>query len=100
MKNIVCSLLFVVNRHRSSVIGLPSVILVSCLLFLSSCFKEKPMLPPKDQSVGQTAVIEMGPDYNDQFFYSLESNSVVAQNSRLVLLEITTYGLTQPSLWR
>lgn len=84
MKNIVCRLLFIVNRHRSSVIGLPSVILVSCLLFLSSCFKEKPMLPPKDQSVGQTAVIEMGPDYNDQFFYSLETNTVVAQNSRMV----------------
>ena len=52
------------------------------LLLLSSCFKEKPIAAPSNQGRGQTAVIEMGPDYNDQFFYSLATNTVLAHNSR------------------
>lgn len=52
------------------------------LLSLQSCFKEKPLPPPGNQSIGQTAMIEMGPGYANQFFYSLETNSVISQNDR------------------
>lgn len=54
------------------------------LLTVSSCFKEKPLAPPSNQNIGQTAVIEMGPEYHDQFFYNLETNSVVSQNSKYI----------------
>lgn len=55
----------------------------ACLLFtLSSCFKEKPMAAPRNLEMGQTAIIDMGADYADQYYYSLESNSVVSFNSR------------------
>ncbi len=57
---------------------------ISFILFLSSCFKEKPMPSPADQGIGQTNTIEMGPQYANQFFYSLASNSVVSHNSRFV----------------
>lgn len=53
------------------------------LLMLSSCFKEDLMSPPSNQGIGQTALIEMGPRYADQFFYSFESNKVVSSNSSL-----------------
>jgi hypothetical protein len=49
---------------------------------LSSCFKEKPMTRPDNKGIGQTAVIEMGPDYTNQFFYSLATNKVLSNNSR------------------
>src|SRR3954465_1985711 len=54
------------------------------ILFLSSCFKEKPLPSPSGQSIGQTKVVEMKEGYHDQFFYSLESNSVISQNSRFI----------------
>ncbi len=57
-------------------------VVVGLLLALSSCFKEKPLAPPSKVGIGQTAVIEMGPDYLTQFFYSLETNKVVSSNSR------------------
>ena len=57
------------------------IIAVLFMLSMSSCFKEKPLLPP-GQAHGQTAVIEMGPGYTDQFFYSLSTNTVLAHNSR------------------
>lgn len=63
-KKILCSLLFAL-----------------CLL-LSSCFKEKTIAPPANTGHGQTVVIEMTPDYTDQFFYSLSTNSVISHNSR------------------
>ena len=52
------------------------------LLGMSSCFKEKTIAPPTNNGQNQTAVIEMGPQYANQFFYSLATNTVVAQNSR------------------
>ena len=52
------------------------------VVVLSSCFKEKPYAPPTDTEVGQTAIIPMGPEYMDQFYYSLESNKVVSNNPR------------------
>ncbi len=52
------------------------------LLFASSCFKEKLLSPPPPRNYGQIQVIDMGPDYTDQFFYSLATNSVLKQNSR------------------
>jgi len=55
---------------------------IACCLLLSSCFKEKNLLPPTNQGHGQTAIIEMGPDYPEQFYYSLSSNSVVLHSSR------------------
>ncbi len=60
-------------------------LLAICILLLnSSCFKEKPLPLPDNQNRGRTSVIEMGPEYNDQFFYSLATNTVVKQNSRFV----------------
>ncbi|MBL0308603.1 MAG: hypothetical protein IPP77_02615 [Bacteroidetes bacterium] len=58
-------------------------VLFSAICFLSSCFKEKPLIPPLKQGEVQIGMIEMGPQYADQFFYSLEKNSVISQNSRL-----------------
>jgi hypothetical protein len=52
------------------------------LLGMSSCFKEKTIAPPTNNGQNQTAVIEMGQQYTNQFFYSLATNTVVAQNSR------------------
>lgn len=56
-------------------------LLLGFVFCLSSCFKEKPLAPPNSSGIGQTALIEMGPEYRDQFFYSLNTNSVVSQNS-------------------
>lgn len=50
---------------------------------LSSCMKEKALKRPSSEGIGQTAVIEMGPYYTDQFFYSLSENKVLSKNSRL-----------------
>lgn len=103
MRNIVFSSRFTVHGFRSSVIrhlssfGLWS--LIFGLVSLSSCFKEKPLAPPANQTVGQTAIIEMGPDYNDQFFYSLETNSVVAQNSRFVYDLMFDCGANDLNIW-
>lgn len=69
----------VVNRLFKQCL-LPVALLL--LLGLSACFKEKNLQPPNNQNRGNTAVINMGPEYNDQFFYSLATNSVVKQNSR------------------
>jgi len=55
---------------------------IAYCFFLSSCFKEKLLSPPNNQNRGQVAVIEMGPQYNDQFFYSLATNTVLKRNSR------------------
>lgn len=57
-------------------------LLVCCILCLSSCFKEKPYAPPSDTPIGQTAVIPMMPEYNNQFFYNLETNAVVGTSPR------------------
>ena len=64
-----------------------SLFIILCSIFiitLSSCFKEKPLPSPADQGIGQTNTIEMGPEYTDQFFYSLATNSVLSHNSRFV----------------
>ncbi|MCW5908465.1 MAG: HmuY family protein [Chitinophagales bacterium] len=66
--------------HFSSLI--PHSLFLIAVFALSSCFKEKPLAPPGNQGIGQTAVIEMGHDYANQFFYSLETNRVVSSNSR------------------
>lgn len=55
---------------------------LTVMLFASSCFKEKNMQPPSDQSFGQIAVIPMTPSYENQFFFDLETNTVLKQNSR------------------
>lgn len=57
-------------------------ILMLHLLCLSACFKEKPYAPPSDTAVGQTAIIPMMPEYNNQFYYNLETNSVVSNSPR------------------
>ncbi|MFN8286341.1 MAG: HmuY family protein [Chitinophagales bacterium] len=72
------------NKHTITIPRLlQAVVLCVFVLGLSSCFKEKAIAPPNNQGIGQTFVVPMGPDYNDQFFYSLESNSILSQNSRL-----------------
>ncbi len=71
------------NNGRQRTNGLLICTLVLCLA-LSSCFKEKPLAPPSNQNVGQTATIEMGPSYQDQFFYSLATNSVISHNSHYI----------------
>lgn len=53
-----------------------------CLLLCSSCFKEKPYAPPRDTSIGQTAIIPMQPEYVNQFYYNLETNAIVDNNPR------------------
>lgn len=73
-----------VVKHTILKLRLPVSAMLAFVLFsLSSCFKEKPIAPPNNQGIGQTFVVPMGPDYNDQFFYSLESNSIISQNDRL-----------------
>lgn len=59
------------------------VMLLVAVLVLSSCFKEKPYAPPADTGVGQTAIIPMGPEYLNQYYYNLETNKVVSNNPRL-----------------
>ena len=71
------------GSRSGGVIGRWSMIIaLACSLFLSGCFKEKLMQPPSNTGHGQTQVIEMGPQYTDQFFYSLSSNTVIKHNSR------------------
>ncbi|MCS6934672.1 MAG: hypothetical protein NZM35_05940 [Chitinophagales bacterium] len=58
-------------------------LLLAGVLALSSCFKEDTMAPPVPPSPGlKTGIIEMGPSYGEQFYYSLNTNSVLSQNSR------------------
>jgi hypothetical protein len=66
---------------------------------LSSCFKEKPLTPPSNQGIGQTAVIEMGPNYNDQFFYSMKLNKVVSSNSRFAYDIMFDCGTADYRVW-
>lgn len=73
--------------------------LLIAVLSLSSCFKEKPLAPPSNQGIGQTAIIEMGPDYNDQFFYSLETNSVVSSNTRMAYDLMFDCGNNDFNIW-
>jgi len=58
------------------------MLLPIALLLLNSCFKEKTIAPPNHSGTAQTAVIEMGPQYTNQYFYSLATNSVISSNSR------------------
>lgn len=78
LKSVSCWLLLIGGR----ILPLGYWLLVIGLFTLSSCFKEKPLAPPGNQGIGQTAVIEMGAGYTNQFFYSLETNRVVSSNSR------------------
>lgn len=57
-------------------------VLACILLLMNGCFKEKPMARPSSTGAGQTNIIDMGPDYTNQFFYSLATNKVLSQNSR------------------
>lgn len=59
------------------------IAMIAGLILLSSCFKEKALQPPTQQGEIQTGLIEMGPQYGDQFFYSLETNTVLSRNSRM-----------------
>lgn len=59
------------------------IYLLFFLLFnLSSCFKEESLSRPNLPNVENTAIIEMGPQYANQFFYNLSENRVISQNSR------------------
>jgi hypothetical protein len=69
---------------KSAIRNPQSAIVCLLLLTMSSCFKEKPLPSPSGQSIGQTKVIEMKEGYHDQFFYSLETNTVISQNSRFI----------------
>lgn len=61
--------------------------LAACLLLLAisltGCFKEKAIAPPGDHGAAQTGIVDMGPAYADQFFFSLATNSVISSNSRM-----------------
>jgi len=61
-------------------------LIYSLLIFgLSSCFKEKLLKPPTNDNAGQSNLIPMrGPNYDDQFFYSLATNTIVSSNSRFI----------------
>lgn len=71
-----------INHIQSYGLNFTYVTLLMGALLLQSCFKEKPLAPPPNQSIGQTALISMGPGYANQFFYSLETNTVLSQNDR------------------
>jgi len=80
----------------------------SCLLFVSlsvltlglnSCLKEKPIAPPKNQQIGETAIIDMGPEYRGQFYYSLATNSVISTNSRMAYDLMFDCGNNQFRIW-
>jgi hypothetical protein len=58
--------------------------LLVAMLCLQSCFKEKNLKPKDSTSSDQLVVIPMGSTYENQFFYSLDQNKVVSQNSNLV----------------
>lgn len=73
---------FVFHSAFSTLHSALSAVVLVMLLTLSSCFKEKPLAPPNTTGIGQTTVIEMGPEYSNQYFYSLKTNSVITQNSR------------------
>ena len=66
---------------------------------LSSCMKEKPIAPPDNQTIGQTAVINMGSEYKDQFYYSLATNTVLSTNSRLAYDLMFDCGNSQFRIW-
>ena len=76
-----------------------SVFICSALIALSSCFTEKNIAPPSNQNVGTTEVIEMGPAYSDQFFYNLETNTVVSQNSRFAYDLMFDCDATKFNVW-
>lgn len=67
---------------KSGMMILRSMAAILLLVSLSGCFKEKALLPPDNVGIGQTAIIEMGPNYGNQFYYSLETNKVISSNSR------------------
>ncbi len=75
------------------------LLFVALAFCLSSCFKEKPIALPNSAGIGQTALIEMGPEYHDQFFYSLNANSVISQNSLFVYDLMFDCGTNNFNLW-
>lgn len=77
-----------------------SCIIYLLLVSLSACFKEDTMLPPNPPAPGiKTAVIEMGPGYADQFFYSLNTNSVLRQNTRYAYDLMFECGVDSFRIW-
>ncbi|MFN8298838.1 MAG: HmuY family protein [Chitinophagales bacterium] len=60
-----------------------SLLLLLLALGLTGCFKEKAIAPPGNHGAAQTGIVDMGPGYADQFFFSLATNSVVSTNSRM-----------------
>ncbi len=86
------------NKHR--LLGNFSLlVLMFCILSLNSCFKEKPIAPPDPNGIGQTTVIEMGPEYANQYFYSLKTNSVVSQNSRFAFDLMFECNINRFNVW-
>ncbi len=49
---------------------------------LSSCFKEKSVKPKDLTNVGDTFVAQMGPDYEQQLYFNMQTAEFVSQNSR------------------
>lgn len=68
------------NKLKTRSAYWPLALVLLCML--SACFKEKNLQAPGKDGVAHTAVIDMGPNYTDQYFYSLNTNTVLSHNSR------------------
>ena len=51
------------------------------IVFSISCIKEELPIPPHVAGDLQLGQVEMGVNYNNQVFYSLENNNITSQNN-------------------
>jgi hypothetical protein len=60
-----------------------TIISISVLsLLLTSCFKEKPIKPKTPTNVGDVFEAKMGPDYENQLYFNMQTAEFVSLNSR------------------
>ncbi len=69
------------KASRGNAFAMLLLVLVVCL---QSCFKEKNLTPKDGGNSDQLVVIPMGPTYDNQFYFSLDQNKIVSQNSNLI----------------
>lgn len=61
-------------------IVLNSVILIIAAVFLFGCMPEDKAVQPYDRGDAEVASVELGENYSNQIYYSLENNCIVKQN--------------------
>ncbi len=57
-------------------------ILIFAPLLLCACFEAETPVKPYPRGDAKVKVIEMGPDYEEQYFFRFETNSIISQSSR------------------